>query len=245
MVSSADANRLRLAQAGLRRLVERDLDAFFASLDPSRPEAARDALLAFLPTLVSAYGESAAAVAADWYDDVRAAEAVPGRFRAVLAASPYLDAVDGTVRRAAGSLFTEEPAGTLGTLRAVVPKYVLAAARETITRSTDGDPRASGWQRVTQAGACGFCRMLAGRGAVYKESTVHFAAHGGGKRGGQCHCAAVPSWDPDAPEVDVVQYRASMRMTALRLRAERGDAGAARQIEDHNALIQRAIEQYT
>lgn len=228
MVSPAEADRLRQAQIGVRRLVERDLTAFFASLDLSRPEVARDALLEYVPYLVETYGDSAAAVAADWYDEVRSAESVPGRFRALAQPSPYQSAVEETVRRAAGSLFTDSPAGTLTALLAPSGKYVLAAGRQTIATSTARDPRASGWQRVTRVGACGFCRMLSGRGGVYREATAHFAAHG------DCNCAAVPSWDPNAPEVDVALYKASQRTTLM----------GPDQRERHNALIQRAIGEY-
>lgn len=243
MPSAADATRLRRVQASVRALVEQDLTEFWSSLDLTRPEVARDALLQYVPYLVDQYGDSAAALAADWYDDVRARERVPGRFRALAQQSPYLDAVDGTVRRAAGSLFTDDPAVGLGTLLGTTGKYVLAAGRSTITRSADRDPRATGWRRITRPGACGFCRMLAGRGAVYKESTVHFAAHGGA-HGGECNCAAVPDFDPNAPEVDVVLYQASQRMTALRNRAAAGSKVAKRRLQEHSALVQRAIDEY-
>lgn len=240
MVSSADAQRLRQAQIAVRRLAERDLTAFFGSLNLARPEAARDALLEYVPFLVQQYGESAAAVAADWYDEVRAAESVPGRFRALAQPSPYQSAVEDTVRRAAGSLFTDSPAATLTALTATSGKYVIAASRQTIAYSSDRDPRARGWRRVTRPGSCGFCRMLAGReGAVYTRQSVHFASHD------DCNCASVPSWDPNAPEVDVPQYEGSLRTTALRLRASAGDQSAARQLEQHNALVQRAIGEYT
>lgn len=229
MVSSADAQRLRQAQIAVRRIVERDLTAFFGSLNLARPEATRDALLEYVPFLVQQYGDSAAAVAADWYDEVRAAEAVPGRFRALAQPSPYQSGVEDTVRRAAGSLFTDAPAGTLTSLLAPVGKYALAAGRQTIATSTARDPRASGWQRVTRSGACRFCRMLAGRGGVYREATAHFASHG------DCNCAAVPSWDPGAPEVDVALYKASARTTRM----------SPAQREQHNALVQRAIGEYT
>lgn len=238
MPSSADAQVLRTAQVGIRRLVERDLAAFFGSLNLARPEAARDALLRFMPTLVETYGEAAASFAADWYDEMRADARIPGRFRAQMEPSPYLASVEPTVRRAAGALFTESPADALVSLSASAGKYVLAASRETVARSTDRDPRASGWQRVTRGGSCRFCRMLAGRGAVYRRETVHFAAHG------DCDCASVPSWDADAPEVDVKLYEASIRTTSLRQRAAAGDARAAKRLEEHNALIQRAMDEY-
>lgn len=229
MVSAADTARLRQAQTGIRVLVERDLAQFFASLNLSSPEAARDALLLFVPELVARYGEAAGTIAADWYDDLRAAERVPGRYRAQAVQSPYAgEATVGLVRRAAGALFTETPGEALLALTAKTGKYVLAAARETIVTSTHGDPRSSGWQRVTRAGACSFCTMLAGRGAVYKEATAHFASHG------DCNCAAAPSWDPNAPEVDVTLYEASKRTTHM----------TPEQREQHNALIRRAVEDY-
>lgn len=222
MPTQADAERLRRAQEGVRALVLRDLNAFWSSLNLRNPERARNALLEYIPLLVARFGESAAAVAADWYDEARAAEAVPGRFRATMADSPYMDASEPLVRRAAGALFTDVPAGALLTLAATVPKYVLAASRATISQSADRDPRSSGWQRVASGGACKFCRGLAGRGAIYKEASVHFASHD------DCNCAAVPSWDPNAPEVDVSVYRASQRTTFM----------TPSQKEAHNAGIQ-------
>ena len=72
-----------------------------------------------------------------------------------------------------------------------------------------GRRAAVGWHRETRPGACDFCRMLAGRGGVYKESTVRFAAHD------DCGCVAVPSWDANAPEVDVMAYVASERTSRM------------------------------
>jgi len=207
MVSRADAERLRRAQQGVRSLVERDLAAFFGSLNLGQPEKARDDLLDYVPMLVAQYGESAAAVAADWYDDLRASEGVRGRYRAEMVVPDVSEEAAGTVRRLAGALFTEAPGEALVGLSAAAPKYVLMGSRHTIVSSTERDPRASGWQRIVRSGACKFCTMLHGRGAVYKESTVSFAAHK------SCNCAAAPSWDPDAPEVDVRLYEASRRHT--------------------------------
>jgi hypothetical protein len=238
VVSAADAAELRQALIGVRALVDRDLTAFFGSLNLDRPESARDQLLEFVPLLVAQYGEVAASFAADWYDEMRDAEGIPGRFRAAEQTSPYEDATEGLVRRAAGDLFTDNPAGALLTLTTSAGKYALAAGRETVARATDRDPQASGWQRVTRSGSCRFCTMLAQRGAVYKESSAFFASHG------DCNCAAVPSWDPNAPEVDTFAYEASVRMSDLRRAAERGEPGAQRRLDEHNALIRRAVEEY-
>lgn len=69
-------------------------------------------------------------------------------------------------------------------LRGASTRMVMRGGRDTITRAVNVDPSASGWERVIEPGACGFCAMLAGRGAVYKESSVDFRAHD------HCHCVA-------------------------------------------------------
>jgi len=227
-VSPADAQRLRQAQDGVRALIERDLRALVASLDTTRPEAALAAVREYVPVLVAQYGGSAAAVAADWYDEVRADARIPGRFRAAMDVPDRSTEADATVRRLAGAIFDGDPSAMLPGLLSAIPRLALTGARQTITTSSARDPQASGWQRVTRSGACGFCRMLAGRGGVYREATVHFASHG------SCNCAAVPSWDPHAPEVDVTVYRASQRTSTM----------TPEQRERHRALVRSAVERY-
>lgn len=239
MALSPEAEAYRQAQTGVRVLVERDLTKFWGYLDMSNPSRVATAVDSYIPLLVRRYGSQAADLAAEWYDEMRSAAGIAGTFRAEAVASPYEDAVPGMVGRALGSVSNGDMAGALLTLTSNAGKYVLGAGRETIARNADRDPSASGWQRVTRAGACDFCRMLAGRDGVYKRTTVHFASHGG------CNCGAVPSWDPSAPEVDVDVYEASRRVTDLKVRAAAGSQSAAVQLAQHNALIRRAIEQYT
>ena len=64
-------------------------------------------------------------------------------------------------------------------------RLVLDAGRDTIRNTAVADPRTEGWRRVT-SGGCDFCRMLAGRGAVYREDTADFASHD------HCACSAEP-----------------------------------------------------
>src|SRR5690625_6174612 len=54
----------------------------FRSVDLRNPKRARDRLLVEVPQLTTAYGEQAALLAADWYDELRYLERVPGRYRA-------------------------------------------------------------------------------------------------------------------------------------------------------------------
>ena len=69
-------------------------------------------------------------------------------------------------------------------MRGASARMVMMGGRDTVTQATHIDPVATGWERVIKPGACGFCAMLAGRGAVYKESTVDFRAHD------HCECIA-------------------------------------------------------
>lgn len=69
-------------------------------------------------------------------------------------------------------------------LRGAGTRLVMNGGRDTVTQAATGDHLSKGWERVIEPGACGFCAMLAGRGAVYKESTVDFRAHD------HCHCVA-------------------------------------------------------
>lgn len=203
------ATDLRKANDDIVKLAVRDLRKFWSFVDLSKPERARNALLEYVPMLVDRYGEMAATVAADWYDDLRLEADVPGLFSADMADTVSAERAASRTRYAASHLFTENPEVTLALLDGAVQKYVLEPSRGTIIRNVSRDPRATGWSRHARADGCDFCRFLAQRGAVYMKSTVQFASHD------DCNCTSAPSWDPDAPEVDVKAYVASRRTSEM------------------------------
>lgn len=262
MVTALDTERMRTAQAGIVVLATRDLEEFFASLDLDKPEIARNALIAFLPMLILRYGQAGATLAANWYDDLRAEEGVKGRFRARPAEPVEVEVrSEATVRRAMGAAFALGAASAVGNALAgtaasvaapagapaaglilpalvdPVTKMVLEPARETTILSALADPAAAGWKRITREGSCKFCRMLASKGAVYKQRTVDFAAHG------HCNCAAAPSWDKNGPEVDVRAYVASERLESVRRRAAAGDEKAAAALARHTARVRSYLDE--
>lgn len=53
--------------------------------------------------------------------------------------------------------------------------------RDVVERAAIGDPYSVGWQRLAYGGACAFCRMMAGRGAVYKSNASASFVVGRGK----------------------------------------------------------------
>lgn len=217
---------MRTANRQIASLVERDLGAFWRSLDLSKPEAARDQALRFAPTLVAQYGDAAATVAADWYDDLRSK--APGaarrpRFAAVMAAAVAAERVEASVRYAAGHLFTDAPDAMRDVLSGSVQRYALEPGRQTISLSARRDPWQPRWARVPGGRSCAFCLMLASRGPVYASEA---SAGGMGDYHDHCSCTATPVWpndelpegyDPDALYAD---YQAA------RDEAGSGDPGA-------------------
>lgn len=197
MATAAEIAQYRQANGAITVLVERDLDDFWGSLDLNRPERARDQLLAYLPTLTDQYGEIAASIAADWFDQLRFEANGAGLFAMVGAAASFAtqlapltphEAVESQVRFGAQHLFTEQPEQTLAFLKGETQKYVMQPGRDTITVNSADDPAAKGWRRVVRANACDFCRDLRRRGAIYRARSARFTAHH------SCHCTAAPTW---------------------------------------------------
>lgn len=171
------------------------------------PDAQRAALLDGVPALIGYYSDGSSALAADFYEDERDAAGARGRFTAEPVVLDRGRKIGNAVAWASQPLF--EPAPDLvkvaGRLAEVVQLESARPYRDTITVNRNRDPAAVGWARVS-VGGCKFCRMLADRGAVFKESTARFAAHE------HCHCTARPVFDgQDAPEASVMQYVASKR----------------------------------
>jgi hypothetical protein len=108
--SRADVETYAQANRDIRSLALADLAAFWRTLNTADAIATRDALLAFVPLLVAQYGEIAAAVAADFYDNLRDQAAPGGRFRATLADPVPTEAVLANVRWSLAPIFRAEGA---------------------------------------------------------------------------------------------------------------------------------------
>lgn len=198
--------RQRTTQSQIVTLANRDLVSVWRTVDLSDAANATAALLPVVRDVTSAYGETAAVLAADFYDDARSLSGVPGRFRATAAGAPPVAQSDAMTRWALTPLWSRDPrsAAALARLAGGTGRLIRASGQETISESAVRDPQATGWQRITGSDACSFCRMLADRGAVYSDATVRFASHD------NCNCSAAPSWER-GPRLSVEQYAASKR----------------------------------
>lgn len=175
-------------------LARNDLSTFWAALNTGgSPILVRNALLDFFPELVQAYGDAAALLAADYYDELRDVPAGSSSFRAILA-RPANDAqAQASTRWALGPLFESEPnpQQVLANLAGVTQRLVLQAGRDTIATSSTRDPVRTGWARVpTGTKTCRFCVMLASRGSVYGSAAS--AGADANRFHGDCDCVQVP-----------------------------------------------------
>jgi len=191
-------------------------------------EAVRDALAGLLPRLADFYGPAAATLGADWYDEVRAAQQAPGRFRAIPATLPDLGRFDTLARWGVGPLFQAEPDLEAAQAKVVggFTRIIGDAHRDTVVGSLAQDPQGKGWRRQTVGETCDFCTAIAANGAVYSARTANFSSHD------DCDCIAVPEFGPAVkvrPYVPSTKYRseAARKRNNRRLRDHLARTGAA------------------
>lgn len=169
----------------------------------------KDALRDLVPLIAQDYGDAAASLALDYYEMAREAAEIPGFVSLEGAANVNGEAVDSSIRWSLRHITGELPQLELMSkeLGASIARKVLDVDAETIRFASVKDKRSVGWSRLTDAGACSFCRMLSDRGAVYTGSTVRFASHD------HCGCTAMPMFDNERNirPVSTLAFQASQR----------------------------------
>lgn len=212
MASNPATVAFQSAQNDLVTLAVADLETFWRTLDTSDVLATQRAVLDFLPDLVQTYGEIGAALAADFYEELRDGSPDVRRLYTAVVSDNVVPIAQAQAsgRWAMGSLWNpvgtpeEAAAATLENLSGVTNRLSLIPARDTVRLNAVNDPDSVGWRRVGKGDSCAFCRMLIGRGNVYSADTATFAAHD------HCDCLAEPAWGGGEP-VSVIQYIASKR----------------------------------
>lgn len=180
----ATPEELRRLLISLSSDAEADLATVWAQLTP---QTFYDALMDVMPALVGEYGDAAAAVTAEWYDEYRNDLNISGRFAADVPTDPKLgsEALAGW----ANTLAQENLDTALTRTSGGLVRRVMNAGRDAMLDNVERDPQAKGWQRKARGNGCAFCQMLAGRGNVYRgRDTADFASHD------NCGCVAVPAF---------------------------------------------------
>lgn len=208
----ASAAQIRQAAVDLSTLAAEEISSLKLSPDPYKT---KDLLIRVLPLIGDHYGLAAAALAADWYDDMRAEKRVKGRFRAVPHLLPDENRFVKLVEFGIGPLFGEEPdfITTVSKITGGMQRIIMDQQRLTIVDNTQVDPQSKGWSRVGSGHNCDFCTMLISRGGVYTGKSVTFRSHD------HCNCSAAPSWDPNARLVTDEPYKQSARRRSDKTKA--------------------------
>ncbi|AJP04783.1 hypothetical protein TU94_28400 [Streptomyces cyaneogriseus subsp. noncyanogenus] len=196
------AGRYRAAQVGLSRLLVRDVRGLRRLILPQRLRESVPDWLAAMNAVVQQYARTSATLAAEFYDAQRTAAGVVGApFTVPLADPPPREQVDESLRWATKDLWPrpaeEATPAQLQPMevrlvqaekkaQGVAQKLVTDTGRSTVQGAVRQDRQATAWARAAALGACAFCKLLASRGAVYKQDTADFRAHD------NCHCGVIP-----------------------------------------------------
>lgn len=180
---------------------------FLASTAGLAPKTRRLVLLEGVPELISTFSDGSSALAVDFYDDERDRVNADGGFAASFADEDRTVKIRRGVAWASEPLFSEDDVAAGARLAEIVQLETARPYRETILANRRRDPAAVGWERIPNPGACRFCRFIAAKGAIYKQSTARFAAHP------TCKCSAAPVFrgGERGPEATAEQYIASKR----------------------------------
>lgn len=218
----------RLGQISISDRTLKQLETIWTLLDLNDIDGTRSVWLnTALAVLLEGRADSEA-LAAGFLQSYYTAEAAyvppiikPGVTEADIAAARTSLEVTGPVRvktlMESGQSLEYASQTALQAVQGAANRHVLDGGRAPVIQTALADPGTSGWSRITKTGACGFCRMLAGRGAVYRtEESSHFASHD------KCQCSVAPAFG--GPEISVKQYEASTRTRTLAERQRLGDA---------------------
>ena len=207
-----------------------DLRALLSSLEDLSPERSKAILFEAFPEVFNPYAAAASDVSASFYEEVRDLAGVRGSFAAETLDSVETDRWGALVGAGTQPRMLEQGASNLmfQFLSGGLTSILSTMAADTIYGNASNERVKVGFQRVPKAGCCGFCGMLASRGAAYSSE----ASAGGvvgrgvpvertkGKRGGQgkgikargsqsagqafhdhCKCRAVQVYEGDSVEL--------------------------------------------
>ncbi|AVJ50222.1 head maturation protease [Mycobacterium phage Mendokysei] len=186
-LSQADAQAAR--SAVIVAHAAHDLAGLWPQVEWESPHAP-NAVATVYGAIVAEYGRAAAAVAAEQYDQLRAAEGVPGKYVAAPAdavpqkvidkavASAFLGR-DGDAQRDGSAATTSDlpvDQRVQKRLKSSLSRRVLQPARDTVAQNVARDPAKTRYIRVPRGkSTCAFCIMLASRpiGPQFRGYSAH------------------------------------------------------------------------
>ena len=211
---SPAAARLRAQQSAVTAALVRELRSIRRLLGRTPRGTPNRAWVLALAALTDRYGRASAELAARAYEEQRAASGALGRFQVVPDPPPGMDEVQAVAGWATAPLRLVEgrPQGTPEDAQqraeAGAQKMTADTGRRTTLRAVRSDTEAVAWARAAALGACYFCKLLASRGAVYKDRRSLTGADSEFvgdvseiKVHDHCHCQPIPIFRRDRFEL--------------------------------------------
>lgn len=203
-------SQYRRAQRSLMQSVGRDVDRLWRLFNVQNVDSSWSQLRQFLKLLVTQRRQVAAGLGSSYYRQLRNIHGFPDKFDtpaidrlANVQLNVSLD-VSGPVefkkQVSEGTRFRDASDKARTKVQGSSVRHVLNGGREQVVSDSKADKRALGWIRVTDGNPCGFCAMLASRGAVYKSESNALDPRGAADRyHDHCGCVAVPVFSRDDP----------------------------------------------
>ncbi|MFJ3839466.1 hypothetical protein ACIPY6_28720 [Streptomyces sp. NPDC090054] len=193
----------------LTRMLVRDIRGLRRLIRPERLQESVPVWMDAVRALIEQYGAASAVVSADSYGQQREAAQAAGRYEAEPASGPPAEQVEKSLRWATKDLWDTEAEQEPFEVRlaqaeqraeAVAQKLVADQGRATTRQAVDRDRGAIAYARAAALGGCAFCKLMASRGAVYKnartagrDANEKFTGSASVvKFHDNCHCVIVP-----------------------------------------------------
>ena len=169
MIPLAVVNGYDLALNSLTAAALGALRSLLREVEGMAPDTARRVLFQAFPDLFDPYAVASSDVSASFYEEVRGLSGVGGSFAAGALGGVETERWNALVGAGTQPRMLEQSAGNLmfQFLAGGLTSILSTAAADTIYANAEKDPVTVGFQRVPKPGCCGFCGMLASRGAAY------------------------------------------------------------------------------
>lgn len=195
MVDRELFDEFRKALGGNLELMGRSFDDLARQCEGMPPREMRAFIARSYLQLVSQHGIYASVSAMEFYELARDLESLPTRYEA----TAFIPQNEGLLEYdAKAALSIQQDIGKLvAKLFSTGSERVMSYADETLIENARADPAHPRWALVPNAGACGWCQMIASQGFVYKaEGKVENTRHP------NCRCTPAIDFDTESPSLD-------------------------------------------
>ncbi|MFB9777417.1 hypothetical protein [Brevibacterium otitidis] len=196
MLTASERAQWRTARDTLDGHLISTLDRIMDTAHGAASKEIKSLVLTTLPEVVKAHKSVTAELAAEFYALARTNAGLDDLFTPEPVWDPNEQQIAGSLRWALkpinGETYTDEDyAHALDRVRASMTRLMRQTEAHTVMSNIGKDPGKPRYRRVPEAGACGWCMMLATRGHVYTKDTVggaHKRFHD------RCKCSSEPQY---------------------------------------------------